>query len=1454
MYNKIFIYFDLNGVLSTVNKRAKRMKRDRKFRLLTLPGSLCVFSEVHNVHAQDLILLSQKQYKFEGSLPSKFIKNWKDLRNDVGNIPPGGWPLRMVMLIVASFTILLTVWQGYKRIVKVSAFQKANKKVFQSQQKGNGAKLRSEVFDGDSDTIIVDNSANCIIWRQKKNFDSKSYVLLSPKEACGVSSAVGEGKPVGIGTLNIGWNDDSGKFHKFAIPRVFHIPDSPVNILGVSAFSKAIGDFDSKGTRINSSGQDSVFSWDNQKFQRTFTHSDSNMPEMTVNDGYAAFYRFCNFLENMGSANKTCYHTHRKLQKDSNIYGCGEEVIYKNEDHVEKGIIEKVIHDADKNAMIYDVKFRDDRKIKAMEDNLLAADETDVSILPDDAQDFVHQSKCLTLDEIKMVRDPPVLSKIQHEWIGLHDQFGHLPFAVMDRLVDANILPSKFKVLKGQKFLCPSCLFGKMRKRAWRTKGVSNLKTIRKKHENYAGAKVSVDQLVVAQPGLVPRISGKHTIQRICGATGFFDNYTGYSYSSLQTSLNGDQTLEAKHAFESHAASCGVKIERYRADNGRFAEKSFRDDVRNAKQEIDYCGVGAHQQNGIIERHFQRLSSQARIILLHAKRHWPMMISVILWPFAYKYAELLYNHLNIDEKGYSPVQKFCKNSGELSMKDLHTWGCPCFVLDAELQGGNMKSKWEPRSRLGVYLGHSPCHAGTVALVLNPRTLHVSPQFHVAFDDQFTTVPYLASGDVPPNWNKIVNASELVSENDYNLAKLWIDSGTVNTHLPNQEGDDSAKLKPLPTSEGATNANDKEIVSLEGDPKHMQILMQPTLPDLNALSARRSMRNPQPSQKAKETNDDTVKRMFAVAPSEINEKSNESQNVGGLMALVTHFHNINLLFDGTINQCHHLVLATVAPNNDVYTLSQMLKLKDIKDFVLAMIKEIEDHESREHWELVQRKDLPVGAKTILSVWAFKRKRHPDGEVYKHKARLNAHGGMQRWGVDYWETYAPVVNWISIRLLLILTVVHKLETKSIDFVLAFPQAELKRDVFMELPYGFRHGKRGQFVLKLKKNLYGLAVASLNWFNKLTEGLEAEGFVKSDVDQCVFIRKDCVILVYVDDMIAISRNKDVLEKLVANLKNKNYILTDEGSLTKYLGVDVKYKENNCFEIVQPFLIQRVIDLLGITANDSNCNSRPTPAVKPLLHKDLDGLDRNNSWNYRTAIGMLTYLQGTTRPDISMAVHQCARFSMNPKLTHERAVKRIGRYLLGTKDRGIIYKPNMMKGLECYVDADFAGGWAKADADNPDNVLSRTGYIITYAGCPLIWASRMQTEISLSTAESEYIALSTSMRDVISIMQLMDEINKIFPLVKEKPKIHCKIKEDVPETKCKVYEDNESCIAMAKNRQFSPRTKHIAIKYHHFRRLVNKTVTLHSIDTNEQMADALTKPLDATKFEYLRKKYCGW
>ena len=189
-----------------------------------------------------------------------------------------------------------------------------------------------------------------------------------------------------------------------------------------------------------------------------------------------------------------------------------------------------------------------------------------------------------------------------------------------------------------------------------------------------------------------------------------------------------------------------------------------------------------------------------------------------------------------------------------------------------------------------------------------------------------------------------------------------------------------------------------------------------------------------------------------------------------------------------------------------------------------------------------------------------------------------------------------------------------------------------------------------------------------------------------------------------------------------------------------------------------------------------------------------------------MLGYLQGSTRPDIATAVHQCARFCNDPRLSHERAIRRIGKYLNGNADKGIVLNPNPSLGLECFADADFAGNWNQADADNPENVFSRTGYVLRYAGCPVTWCSKLQTEIALSTAEAEYIALSQALREVIPTMNFLNELKSVIDLHVPKPEVFCN-----------VFEDNTACIAMATSKKFTPRTKHIALKYHHFREAVN-------------------------------------
>ena len=202
-------------------------------------------------------------------------------------------------------------------------------------------------------------------------------------------------------------------------------------------------------------------------------------------------------------------------------------------------------------------------------------------------------------------------------------------------------------------------------------------------------------------------------------------------------------------------ATYGHNVKAYHADNGRFSEKAYVDDVKHKSQRITFCGVGSHHQNGIAERRIKTLSEDARTALTHGQHLWPEAINKSLWPFAIKAACRARNKFHLNKDGASPEELVAGYKVRQELKNEHPLFCPVFVLDRKLQGpfGGLP-KWNPRSNAGVYLGHSPDHASNVALVLNLSTGLVSPQYHVVFDDDFTTVDFIRSQKEPSNWETL----------------------------------------------------------------------------------------------------------------------------------------------------------------------------------------------------------------------------------------------------------------------------------------------------------------------------------------------------------------------------------------------------------------------------------------------------------------------------------------------------------------------------------------------------------------------------------------------------------------------------------------------------------------------------------------------------------------------------
>lgn len=250
-------------------------------------------------------------------------------------------------------------------------------------------------------------------------------------------------------------------------------------------------------------------------------------------------------------------------------------------------------------------------------------------------------------------------------------------------------------------------------------------------------------------------------------------------------------------------------------------------------------------------------------------------------------------------------------------------------------------------------------------------------------------------------------------------------------------------------------------------------------------------------------------------------------------------------------------------------------------------------------------------------------------------------------------------------------------------------------------------------------------------------------------------------------------------------------------------------------------------------------------------------DSWNYRSIIGMLLYLSTNTRPDISYAVSQVARFSHNPKKSHSTAVKTILRYLAGTKENGVIYKRPKVLTLDCFVDADFAGLHGREPHEDPTSAKSRTGYIISFGGCFLLCKSQLQSTIALSTSEAEYGALSQSMRTLLPIQETILGMIKSVDMIDSDETLPFGSKEDILRFCTYIHEDNSAALSLANNHKITSRTKHWCVKYHFFWSHVGdktKNTKVVKVDTKLQRADYLTKGLTRDLFENCRKLNQGW
>jgi histone deacetylase 1/2 len=495
--------------------------------------------------------------------------------------------------------------------------------------------------------------------------------------------------------------------------------------------------------------------------------------------------------------------------------------------------------------------------------------------------------------------------------------------------------------------------------------------------------------------------------------------------------------------------------------------------------------------------------------------------------------------------------------------------------------------------------------------------------------------------------------------------------------------------------------------------------------------------------------------------------------------------------------------------------QALRSDQAELWLTAINEEMQSLLANDTWSLCY---APDGIKPIPVKWVFKLKRDPDGNIERYKARLVAKGFKQEEGVNYSEVFSPVSKYSTFRALIAKAAADDLLLHQLDIKTAFLQGELEEEIYIQLPPGYEESDP-KLVCHLHKPLYGLKQAPRAWHQRFDSELIQYGFKVSSADPGMYVLSDPVdgqlyLLVYVDDILLASRSLSLITKV------KRFVLDtfdgrDLGDAVSYLGITIT-RDDDGIKIGN----RRMVADLAAQYGMADCNPRSLPMSTGIDFTASSPLLDLSVYPYRQLLGSLMHLCVTVRPDLAHSVGVLARHMANPTLVHWNAAKGVLRYVIGNPDAGIRYKKGSI-GIVGYCDADFAADLATR--------RSTTGYVFMIGGGAVSWQSKRQPTVAASTTEAEYQAAASAVKEALWLRKLLSDLDIVVGAVAIKI-------------------DNQSALKLLYNPISSARSKHIDVVHHFAReRVLRNEVSFEYVNTADQVADILTKPLPSSQHNLL-------
>lgn len=473
----------------------------------------------------------------------------------------------------------------------------------------------------------------------------------------------------------------------------------------------------------------------------------------------------------------------------------------------------------------------------------------------------------------------------------------------------------------------------------------------------------------------------------------------------------------------------------------------------------------------------------------------------------------------------------------------------------------------------------------------------------------------------------------------------------------------------------------------------------------------------------------------------------------------------------------------------------------------------EEESMDRKRVWRRKKLPRGGKALKTRVIFEYKFKASGELDRYKARIVGCGCRQRPGRDYRETWSPVPAAPTTRAVLASAAARKWHVHHVDIRTAYLNAPMDMDVYIIIPDGFKDA--GEVGLLLKA-MYGVKQAGRLWGLFLRDTIMKAGGKPSEADACLYTfgegEQHVVVETHVDDILLAGAQLRAVLDIKAEIA-KHFEVRDLGVVSDFLGMEVRWTKGGV-TLANPRHTTGVLTDYGML----DCKPKVTPMAPGTVLGGGEPLPEGNQ--YAELIGSLLFLANQTRPDISFAVGKLARRVATPTDGDMVAAKAVVRYLKGTRGMGLVYgQPAKLAG---WVDADFAG--------DTESRKSTTGFLFTLHGGTISWRSRLQSIVTTSTAEAEYVAASDAVKE-------SQWLRKVVSTLKE------------DSSPVRLGEDNQACLAIAGNTTSSPNTKHVDVRLHHVKDAVAKgEVILEYVPTGEMPADGFTKALARPAFKAFR------